>query len=67
ELQELGELNLDLQPHWPKPAGRIWASLVPLPNGYPYKYILLTMDRPNFPGIKEKNWTYGALYFFGSY
>mgnify|MGYP000920188684 CR=1 FL=1 len=66
DLKELGELKLSLQPHWPKPAGRIWASVVPLPAGYPYRYILLTMDRPNFPGITGKNWSYGALYFYGA-
>lgn len=66
DLKELGELKLKLQPHWPKPAGRIWASVVPLPVGYPYRYILLTMDRPNFPGIVDKNWSYGALYFYGA-
>lgn len=66
DLEELGELKLNLQPHWPKPAGRIWASVVPLPAGYPYRYILLTMDRPNFPGIMERNWSYGALYFYGA-
>jgi hypothetical protein len=67
DLTLLGELKLDLQPHWPKPAGRVWASLAPLPRGYPYKYVLLTMDRPNFPGIKTHNWSYGALYFYGVY
>lgn len=66
DLKELGELKLNLQPHWPEPAGRIWASVVPLPQGYPYRYILLTMDRPNFPGITERNWSYGALYFYGA-
>lgn len=66
DLKELGELKLDLQPHWPKPAGRVWASIVPLPKGYPYRYVLLTMDRPNFPGIKVHNWSYGALYFYGA-
>ena len=24
------------------------------------------MDRPNFPGIKGANWSYGALYFYGA-
>lgn len=66
DLKELGELKLKLQPHWPKPAGRVWASVVPLPAGYPYRYVLLTMDRPNFPGIKVNNWSYGALYFYGA-
>ena len=66
DLEEIGELKLNLQPHWPKPAGRIWASVVPLPEGFPYRYVLLTMDRPNFPGIKVHNWSYGALYFYGA-
>jgi hypothetical protein len=66
DLKEIGELKLRLQPHWPDPAGRIWASVVPLPEGYPYRYILLTMDRPNFPGVVGRNWSYGALYFYGA-
>jgi hypothetical protein len=67
DLKELGELNLNLQPHWTAPAGRIWASVVPLPDGYPYRYVLLTMDRPNFTGVRGANWSYGALYFYGAY
>lgn len=66
DLKELGELYLDLQPHWPKPAQRVWASLAPLPDGYPYRYVLLTMDRPNFPDTPSPNWSYGALYFYGA-
>ena len=66
DLKMLGELKLRLQPHWPNPAGRIWASVVPLPEGYPYRYVLLTMDRPNFPAVKGANWSYGALYFYGA-
>ena len=66
DLEEIGELKLNLQPHWPKPAGRVWASVVPLPEGYPYRYVLLTMDRPNFPRITVANWSYGAIYFYGA-
>lgn len=66
DLKELGEIKMDYQPHWPKPAGRVWASVVPLPAGYPYRYVLLTMDRVNFPEIKGANWSYGALYFYGA-
>ena len=66
DLKEIGELNLPLQPHWPKPAGRIWASIAPLPEGFPYKYVLLTMDRANFPNIRGANWSYGALYLYGA-
>ena len=62
----LGFLNLDLQPHWPKPAARVWAQVVPLPEGYPHRYVLLTMDRPNFPGIKGPTWSYGDMYFYGA-
>ncbi len=66
DLKHLGDLKLNLQPHWPNPAGRVWASVVPLPEGYPYRYVLLTMDRPNFPDVKGANWSYGALYFYGA-
>lgn len=66
DLEYLGELNLDLQPHWPDPAGRVWANIVPLPDGYPYRYVLMTMDRPNFPGITSRNWSYGACYYYGA-
>ncbi|MDR0572597.1 MAG: hypothetical protein LBG96_00955 [Tannerella sp.] len=66
DLKFLGFLNLDLQPHWPKPAARVWAQVVPLPEGYPRRYVLLTMDRPNFPGIKGPTWSYGAMYFYGA-
>jgi hypothetical protein len=66
DLKELGELKLNLQPHWPKPAGRIWASVVPLPEGYPYRYVLLTMDRLGFPGVTGRHWSYGAVYFYGA-
>ena len=27
----------------------------------------LMMDRPNFPGVKGANWSYGALYLFGAH
>ena len=65
-LAELGELRMDFQPHWPKPAGRVWAGVVPLPDGYPHRYVLLTMDRANFPDVKAPTWSYGALYFYGA-
>jgi hypothetical protein len=66
DMKFLGFLNLDLQPHWPQPAARVWAQVVPLPEGYPYRFVLLTMDRPNFPGIKRNTWSYGALFFYGA-
>ena len=36
------------------------------PSGSPYRYVLLTMDRQNFPGMPSPNWTYGAIYFYGA-
>jgi hypothetical protein len=65
-LKELGEISMDFQPHWPKPAGRVWAGIVPLPEGYPHRYVLLTMDRANFTGVKPPTWSYGALYLYGA-
>ena len=52
--------------HMSDPAGRVWANIVPLPEGYPYRYVLMTMDRPNFPGITSRNWSYGACYYYGA-
>lgn len=66
DLKYLGDLNLNFPPHAPKPPKRIWADIVTLPEGYPYKYVLLTMDRANFPNVKGANWSYGALYLFGA-
>lgn len=65
-LEYLGDLNLDLPPSAPNPPGRVWADVITLPDGYPYKYVLLTMDRVNFPDVKGANWSYGTLYFFGA-
>ena len=45
---------------------RVWPCFAELPDGYPYKYILLTMDRINIPGMPNPNWTYGGLYIYGA-
>jgi hypothetical protein len=64
DLQPLGHLQMDLPP-WSQTSGtRVWANLIPLPEGYPSRYVLLTMDRYNFPGIAGPNWSYGALYLY---
>ena len=64
DLQPLGHLQLDLPP-WSENSGtRVWANLVPLPDGYPSRYVLLTMDRFNYPTITGPNWSYGALYLY---
>jgi hypothetical protein len=66
DLKSLGELKLDLPQHGPQGPLRTWPNLFPLPAGFPHRYMMLTMDRPNFPGVKGKNWSYGALYLFGA-
>jgi hypothetical protein len=64
DLQPLGHLQMDLPP-WSATSGtRVWANLIPLPEGYPSRYVLLTMDRFNYPGITGRNWSYGALYLY---
>jgi hypothetical protein len=64
ELTEAGTLNMDLPP-WDETSGtRIWPNVVQLPEGYPFRYVALMMDRFNYPGLKGPNWTYGALYLY---
>jgi hypothetical protein len=46
--------------------GRIFTAFAEMPDGSPYRYILLTMDRQNFPGMPKPNWTYGAMYLYGA-
>ena len=46
--------------------GRIFTAFARTPPGCPYKYIMLTMDRQNFPGMPLPNWTYGGMYFYGA-
>ena len=63
-LEPAGELNLHLPP-WDDQSGtRIWPNVLPLPEGYPARYIALMMDRQNFPGMPKQNWTYGAMYLY---
>lgn len=67
DLGMLGTMKLTPTPWgdlkgWPH--GRGWPALAALPAGYPYRYLLLTMDRINFPGMPNPNWTYGRLYIY---
>jgi len=64
DLKPAGELNMHLPPWDDKSGTRVWPNVIPLPEGYPARYIALTMDRLNFPGMKGGNWTYGALYLY---
>ena len=66
DLKHLGQMKIDLPAHWPQGPGRGWPNVFPLPPGFPYRYMALMMDRPNFPGVQGPNWSYGALYLFGA-
>lgn len=66
-LEMLGRIDMDPTP-WGgasgRPHGRGWPAFAELPDGYPHKCILLTMDRENFPGMPKPNWTYGGLHIY---
>ncbi|XOV93587.1 MAG: hypothetical protein ACFHWX_02530 [Bacteroidota bacterium] len=64
ELEEIGTLKMDLPPWDEKSRTRVWPNVVELPEGYPFKYVALMMDRFNYPGLEGPNWTYGALYLY---
>ncbi|MEQ9442360.1 MAG: hypothetical protein RIG62_25195 [Cyclobacteriaceae bacterium] len=64
ELDEAGTLTMDLPP-WDEESGtRVWPNVVQLPEGYPFRYVALMMDRFNYPGLEGPHWSYGALYLF---
>ncbi|SOE20892.1 hypothetical protein SAMN06298216_1369 [Spirosomataceae bacterium TFI 002] len=64
DLKDAGSLKMDLPP-WDNTSGtRVWPNIVQLPEGYPFKYVALMMDRFNYPTLKGPNWTYGALYLY---
>lgn len=67
DLTPAGELNIHLPP-WNEDTGtRIWPNIIPLPEGYPARYIAVMMDRLNYPGMRGSNWTYGAMYLYYGY
>jgi len=67
ELKEIGTLNMDLPP-WDESSGtRVWPNVVQLPEGYPFRYVALMMDRHNYPGLTGPNWSYGAIYLYHGY
>ena len=67
KLEVWGRLHMDFPP-WDDSCrnGRVWPCVAELPSGYPFRYVMLTMDRANFPGMPKPNWTYGALCFYGA-
>ncbi|WP_040414739.1 hypothetical protein [Cyclobacterium qasimii] len=67
DLKGVGTLKMDLPP-WDEVSGtRVWPNVVQLPEGYPFRYVALMMDRINYPGMAGPNWTYGALYLYHGY
>ncbi|QIA08033.1 hypothetical protein [Draconibacterium halophilum] len=64
DLKEAGSLMMDLPPWDDKSGSRVWPNIVQLPNGYPFQYVALMMDRFNYPGMQGSNWTYGAIYLY---
>jgi hypothetical protein len=64
ELKAVGQLRMHRPPWNDQTRTRIWPNLIPLPEGYPARYIALMMDRLNFPGMQGSNWTYGAMYLY---
>ena len=62
DLRQLGALDM-VRPPWDDKSGaRSWPNIFPLPDGYPFPYMALSMDRVNYPGVP--GWTYGALYLY---
>lgn len=64
DLQEAGTLKMDLPPWDDASNTRVWPNVVQMPDGYPFKFVSLMMDRFNYPGIQGPNWTYGATYLY---
>lgn len=69
-LEKAGTIALDVTPWGDKkgwPHGRGWPAYaeVKLRDGSTQK-LFLTMDRENFPGMPNPNWTYGRLFLYSS-
>ena len=67
DLQEVGTLKMDLPPWDETSRTRVWPNVVQLPEGYPFQYVALMMDRFNYPNMKGPHWSYGALYLYHGY
>jgi hypothetical protein len=67
DLREIGTLKMDIPP-WSQTSGtRVWPNVVKLPDGYPWQYVALMMDRINYPGLHGPHWSYGAIYLYYGY
>ncbi len=63
-LDYVGEWRCDLPLRNAEcPNGRIFTAWAAAPGGCPWRFVMLAMDRRNFPGMPTPNWTYGAIYF----
>jgi predicted GH43/DUF377 family glycosyl hydrolase len=66
-LDYVGEWQADFIPYNRECSyGRIFTAFAEMPESFPYRYIMLTMDRQNFPGMPRPNWTYGGMYLYGA-
>ena len=66
-LDYVGEWQADFIPYNKECSyGRIFTAFAEMPESFPYRYIMLTMDRQNFPGMPKPNWTYGGIYLYGA-
>ncbi|MBO4287078.1 MAG: hypothetical protein J5985_02800 [Kiritimatiellae bacterium] len=66
-LAYVGEWKCDFEPYDAECSnGRIFTAFAEMPEGYPYRYVMVTMDRQNIPEMPKPNWTYGGMYFYGA-
>ena len=64
-LEYLGEWECDMEPYNADCSnGRIFTAWAKAPEGCPWRYVMITMDRQNFPGMPTPNWTYGGIHFY---
>ena len=64
-LEYVGEWQCDMEPSSDDcPNGRVFTAWAKAPEGGPWRYVMLTMDRRNFPGMPDPNWTYGGIRFY---
>ena len=67
DLKMLGRLRFD-RPPWPEKgagaSGRVWPAIAEFDDGDRPAYLMVTMDRVNFPGMPAPNWTYGELHLY---
>ena len=67
DLKMRGCLRFDIPP-WPMqggyPHGRVWPAIAEFADGGKSAFLMVTMDRVNFPGMPTPNWTYGELHVY---